>query len=251
MGWTTVAADSGTSTGEAVADATVGSRVEETPMELTTVRLRFRPYTPDDFPLLLALDSDPAVTQMRGGTTILRQRYEERFARILQQHTVSPRQHYDFVVLTRDDARLVGHCFLHITNGRTQDASLGYFFHPSAWGQGFATETAHGLIHVGFGLLGMHRIGAGCSATNQASARVLAKVGMQCEGRVREDRLTDAGERDDTVLYGILRREWARSASSSGESIDLLQGWSHTSGRPDGRPLVNHAIRSITPSESG
>ena len=188
-------------------------------MELTAARLRFRPYTPEDFPLLLALDSDPAVTQMRGGTAIIRQHYEERFARILQQHTLSPRQNYDFVVQTLDDARLVGHCFLHITNGRTQEASLGYFFHPSAWGQGFATETAHCLIHFGFVLLGVHRISAGCSATNQASARVLAKVGMQCEGRVREDRLTDAGEREDTLLYGILRREWAPAGSAAGGGV--------------------------------
>lgn len=185
-------------------------------MELTATRLRFRPYMLEDFPLLLALDSDPAVTQMRGGTALIRQRYEERFARILQQHTVSPREHYDFVVLTLDDARLVGHCFLHITNGRTQEASLGYFFHPSVWGQGFATETAHCLIYIGFGLLGMHRISAGCSAKNQASMRVLAKVGMQCEGRMREDRLTDTGERDDTLVYGILRREWTSTEFVTG-----------------------------------
>ena len=65
-------------------------------------------------------------------------------------------------------------------------------------------------------LLGVHRISAGCSATNQASARVLAKAGMQCEGRVREDRLTDAGERDDTLLYGILRREWTPAGLAAG-----------------------------------
>lgn len=182
-------------------------------MNVTAQRLRFRPYTPDDFPHLLALDTDPAVTQMRGGTVIIRQRYEERFTTILEQQTVSPRQHYDFVVVPVDDARLLGHCFLHITNGRTQEASLGYFFHPAVWGHGCATETAHWLIDFGFGVLGSHRISVGCRARNQASARVFANVGMQAEGRLREDRLTDAGEREDTLLFGILRREWMAAGS--------------------------------------
>ena len=43
-----------------------------------------------------------------------------------------------------------------------------------------------------------------------ASARVLAKVGMRYEGRMRETRLIRDGWRDSS-LYSILEQEWARN----------------------------------------
>jgi [ribosomal protein S5]-alanine N-acetyltransferase len=175
---------------------------------LTSDRLILRDYTAADFALLHAIDSDPAVTQMRGGTAIIESRYRERFTAILASQAATPREQYDFVILSHTTQQLIGHCFLHITNVRIREATLGYFLHPSAWGKGLATEAAARLLQFGFDDLGLHRISSGCSASNITSARVLEKIGMQYEGRLREDRLTDAGEWQDTLLYAILAREW-------------------------------------------
>ncbi|MCU0492623.1 MAG: GNAT family N-acetyltransferase [Chloroflexaceae bacterium] len=177
-------------------------------MLLTSARLIFREYTLEDFALVHAIDADPEVTKMRGGTAIHESRYRERFQTILGQKTATPRHHYDLVVLRHLTQPLIGHCYLHITNFRTGEAEIGYFLHPSAWGQGFATEAAARLLQFGFNDLLLHRISSGCIATNTVSAHVLEKVGMRYEGRLREDRLTDAGKRFDTLLYAMLRHEW-------------------------------------------
>ena len=55
------------------------------------------------------------------------------------------------------------------------------------WGHGYATEAARALVRFGFQELHLHWLWASCNAENQASARVLAKAGMQPEGRLREN----------------------------------------------------------------
>ena len=47
------------------------------------------------------------------------------------------------------------------------------------WGAGLATEAAAACLHFGFGALGLPRIVAGVDPSNQASSRVLEKLGMR------------------------------------------------------------------------
>jgi ribosomal-protein-alanine N-acetyltransferase len=90
---------------------------------------------------------------------------------------------------------------------RDRRAELGYWLAASAWGHGYATEATTALVELGFAELGLARIYAQVLAGNAASLRVLAKLGMVCEGvkrqHVRKDRRLH-----DVVFYGLLRDEW-------------------------------------------
>jgi RimJ/RimL family protein N-acetyltransferase len=55
--------------------------------------------------------------------------------------------------------------------------------------------------------LHVHRIWAGCIADNAASTRVLEKLGMQLEGRLREKEHFK-GRWWDTLVYAILEDDW-------------------------------------------
>lgn len=66
---------------------------------------------------------------------------------------------------------------------------------------------AHLLVNFGFKELNLHRIYATCDPRNGASAKVLEKIGMVKEGRLRENLLIKGGWRDSFV-YGILEHEW-------------------------------------------
>ena len=88
-------------------------------------------------------------------------------------------------------------------------AGLGYCYRPDAWGRGYATEAAGTLVRFGFDVLMLHRIWAGCDPGNEASIRVLEKAGMTMEGRHREN-VRIRGEFRDTLVYGLLGREWRR-----------------------------------------
>jgi len=56
---------------------------------------------------------------------------------------------------------------------------LGYGIAPAYQGRGYATEAGAALIAWAFAQPGVRRIFADCLATNPASARVLAKVGLR------------------------------------------------------------------------
>ena len=83
----------------------------------------------------------------------------------------------------------------------------GYELSPLTWGQGYATEAARAIVRFGFRELRLHRIWAWCNAANAGSARVLAKLRMRQEGRLR-DKEYFKGRWWDTLIFAILEDEW-------------------------------------------
>ncbi len=86
-------------------------------------------------------------------------------------------------------------------------AELWFLLHERFWGQGYATESAARLVRYGFESLKLNRIYARHLASNNASARVLAKLGIVQEGLLREfARKGDAFH--DVVKMALLRKGW-------------------------------------------
>lgn len=102
--------------------------------------------------------------------------------------------------------RLIGAAGLTIHRGDDR-AELGYWVARPEWGKGYATEAAGAMLRYGFVALGLHRIHADCLSRNPASARVLEKLGMTFEGRLREH-AKKSGTYEDLDCYGILRSEY-------------------------------------------
>ena len=107
-----------------------------------------------------------------------------------------------FAITRKEDGRLLGAIGLRI-EAEDQRAELGYWVGKPYWGQGFCTEAARATVDFGFQRLGLHRIQACHFARNIASGRVLQKIGMAREGRLRQHtRKWDAFE--DIEIYGII-----------------------------------------------
>lgn len=104
------------------------------------------------------------------------------------------------------DGRVIGSADLHSRG--TGVGEIGYGIHPDFWGHGVATQAGRLMLRIGFGELRLHRIYATCDPRNIASGRVLVKLGMKYEGRMRETVLIRDGWRDSD-LYAILQPEWA------------------------------------------
>lgn len=99
-------------------------------------------------------------------------------------------------------------------------AELGYWIGRSYWNQGYATEAARAMVAHGFEAIGLHRIVAQHMVRNPASGRVMCKIGLRHEGRLRGHvRRWELFE--DVEIYGALRDEWlaldAASAAGAGE----------------------------------
>jgi ribosomal-protein-alanine N-acetyltransferase len=101
---------------------------------------------------------------------------------------------------------VVGIADLHLRG--SGQGEIGYGIHPRRWGSGLATAAARLLLGVAFGEHGLHRVYATCDPRNTASGRVLVKIGMTYEGRMRETVLIRDGWRDSD-LYAILEPEFS------------------------------------------
>ncbi len=89
-----------------------------------------------------------------------------------------------FAIVKQASAELVGAAGLTI-NREFNSAELGYWIGKDYWGQGYCTEAARAVVRYGFEQLGLNRIHAHHLASNPASGRVMAKVGMVREGLLR------------------------------------------------------------------
>lgn len=88
-----------------------------------------------------------------------------------------------------------------------QHARLSYWLGLSDWHRGYATEAVHAVLAYGFKQRQLHRIYAPHFLNNPASGRVLRKVGMTYEGRMREH-YRRFGEYVDVELYGMLEQDF-------------------------------------------
>lgn len=90
-------------------------------------------------------------------------------------------------------------------------AELGYWIGVPYWGKGYCTEAARAVLEFGFGTLKLHRIYAGHFRGNDASRRVLDKLGMQHEGCAREH-VEKWGKFLDVENYALLAEDYRRQA---------------------------------------
>jgi RimJ/RimL family protein N-acetyltransferase len=95
---------------------------------------------------------------------------------------------------------------------RSVQAELGWALHPQHAGHGYATEAVRELLRLCFEDLGLRRVTATCFAANDASWRLMERVGMRRELYTVRDSLHRSGEWLDSLGYALLADEWRRSA---------------------------------------
>lgn len=127
--------------------------------------------------------------------------------KIIEDSHKKPRTRYVFAVIIQEDNKVIGAGELNVRNLKNLNGEIAYIINPQYWGNGYATEVAKYLLDFGFGKLNLHRIFATCDPRNTASSRVMEKVGMKYEGRMREALLIRDGWRD-SLLHSILDNEW-------------------------------------------
>jgi ribosomal-protein-alanine N-acetyltransferase len=174
-------------------------------MEILTERLKLREFTQDDFQAVHEYASDPETVRYMPFGPNTKEETREFINRNLKRQQEQPRTEYGLGIVLKREDRLIGACGIH---GVTEmQASIGYILNRGYWGHGYATEAAKALVDHLFDELSVHRVYASCDPENHASIRVLEKVGMSLEGRLRENMIIH-GEYRDSLVFGILVNEW-------------------------------------------
>jgi ribosomal-protein-alanine N-acetyltransferase len=176
-------------------------------MELVTERLILREFRADDWPAVLAYQTDPRYLRYYAWTGRTEKEVRAFVQMFLDQQQARPRIKFQLAVTLQSSHRLIGNCGIRLEAPDAHEGDIGYELDPDHWGQGYATEAARAIVRFGFTELGLHRIWSWCIADNLGSARVLEKVGMRLEGRQRDNERFK-GRWWDTLLYAILEDEW-------------------------------------------
>jgi ribosomal-protein-alanine N-acetyltransferase len=114
---------------------------------------------------------------------------------------------YDWSILCKEDGRMIGTCGFTSFNCPADSGEIGYVLSPAYQGRGLATEAVRRVLRFGFEELSLHRIEAHFIQGNEASRRLMERVGMTFEGFARES-MRIKGRYRTIGTCAILRREF-------------------------------------------
>lgn len=160
-----------------------------------------------DWHEVLAYQSDPRYLEYYPWSERSVEDAQEFVRRKIQLQKQKPRIKFQLAMILKDKGKLIGNCGIRMNSPESLQADIGYELSPDYWGQGYATEAARAVVEFGFTKLKVHRIWANCVADNTRSRRVLEKLGMHQEERLRENEFYK-GRWWDTLIYAILEDEW-------------------------------------------
>ena len=111
------------------------------------------------------------------------------------------------IALSGGSEKIIGTCTLSHLDQSNRKAQVGYALAREHWGKGYINEALTALLDFAFGELNLHRVEADIDPYNEASIRVVEKLGFQREGYLRESWII-GGEVKDALYFGLLKREW-------------------------------------------
>jgi len=134
------------------------------------------------------------------------------------RHTFTEPARLATTLIIERDGKVIGDLMLRVQDMWAQaevadqaastQAELGWVLDPAHTRAGYATEAVSELLHICFVDLGLRRVTAECFADNQASWRLMERLGMRRELHAVNDALHRSGTWRDTFGYALLLGEW-------------------------------------------
>ena len=168
--------------------------------------MRLRRFVPADLAALHAIESREDVTRW----LYWEPRDEDEVRSVMAEHIERPPEEgFTLAVERLADGALLGRVSLMIDAANRQ-GEVGFIFHPDHQGQGYATEAGRAVVRVAFERYDLHRVFGRIEPRNEASARVLERLGMRREAHLVENEWVK-GEWQSEAVYALLAREWESS----------------------------------------
>ena len=164
-----------------------------------------RPWRDADLPDLVEACQDPEIVRWTSvpspygeadARSYLRQRYDAAFAGL-----TAP-----FAIVDASSGRLLGSISLLRFSWAHARGEVGYWLAAWARGQGHATRAVRLICAWGFSALRLERVDLMVSTGNPSSQRVAERAGFTREAVLRSY-MRGTPERQDMVMYGLLKRE--------------------------------------------
>lgn len=147
---------------------------------LETERLLLRPLTTDDAPFILTLLNEPSFLRFIGDKKV--RNLDDARQYLLNGPIASYNAHgFGLLLVELNDSQTpIGMCGL-LKREELPDPDIGFAFIPDYWRQGFGFEAATAVMNDVRDRLNLPRILAIVSPDNEASIKLLERLGMSYE----------------------------------------------------------------------
>ncbi len=186
------------------------SSLDRVDWPVRTERLVLRPATPEDAEAVWEIRRHDSVGHWLTSAPATLEEHRSRFDDPLSLGRT---------LMIELDHEVIGDLFVSVGDSWAQtevaeqakgvQAELGWVLHPEHGGHGYATEAVRALIRICFEVIGVRRVTADCFADNEASWRLMERVGMRREVHTIRDSLHRSGLWLDGMGYALLAEEWA------------------------------------------
>jgi [ribosomal protein S5]-alanine N-acetyltransferase len=181
-------------------------------VRLCTQRLLLRPLEQSDAAELLRIHADAAVmrfSNLSPWTSI------DQANDLIEQSARGLRAGRQLClgIIPAEVGSVVGTSTLFDVIDTSRRAELGFLLGLDWWGKGYMAEALGAVIKHAFLELNLNRLEADTDPRNERSLATLERLGFVREGYLRE-RWIVGEEKSDTVLLGLLRRDWEQTDGS-------------------------------------
>lgn len=191
--------------------------------EILTNRLRLDALLPADAPAMFAYRRLPEVCRYQSFEPHALADVEAFIAGQADRTFDTPGTWYQLAIRLRHTGELLGDLGLHFLDTAPRHVEIGFTIAPDYHRQGYGTEAVRATLGHLFEALAKHRVIASVDPRNEASCKLLARVGFRLEARFQES-LWFKGEWVDDYVYALLGAEWPRSVLVSTATSVLPTG---------------------------
>ena len=167
-----------------------------------------------DVPDLFTVFSDPDVMRYWDGTPMTAQADAEAYLAQIDEG-FRTRTLFQWGIALPPHDKVIGTCTLLRIDAEHGRGEIGFAVAKAYWGRGYGSAAVAALVRFAFLELALHRLEADVDPRNATSLRLLERLGFAREGYLRE-RYHVGGEVQDSIILGLLRREWTGSEQQRG-----------------------------------
>ena len=190
-------------------DNSLDIRIKETfadPPTLETQRLKLVKISPEHAEDMYEYSCDPDVTKYLTWSCHSSVKETERYIKLLQKKYTSGIFN-DWGLIHKSTGKFIGTCGFTSFDYEKNTAEIGYVLSKDFWGMGLAAEAARCVMEFGFDRFELDGFCAKCIEGNDASMRVMQKVGMSFEN-IYKNGMFIKGSYKTIIVYSVTKEKF-------------------------------------------
>ena len=180
---------------------------------LETDRLLLRELVAADAPDLFAVHSDAEAMRWFGNDPLTDVEQAEHLIEAFARWRQAPEMGLRWAIERKADSQYLGSCGLFRWQRSWKSCLAGGELASFAWGKGYMVEALAAALAWGFDGMELNRVEAQVHPDNDASIRLVRRLGFAQEGRLREAGFWH-GKHHDLLQFAVLRREFTADAQA-------------------------------------